>query len=250
LTSADHRIAELEQRLAELEKLDELKTQFVTLASHELRTPISVVHGIATTLHLRGNELAAERLTELRKTLYEHSCRLAELTDQLLDLSRLDAQAFALMPERFHPRERIEDLLARIAPERVDDVEVGVEPALEVVTDPHAFERVIANLLTNALRYGEPPIEVRTRLEVRTHWNEVMDLIVVDHGPGVPDEFVPLLFERFSQAEGSTPRRQGAGLGLAIAKSYAKALGGDIRYEPAEPSGACFHFELPRELAA
>ena len=77
-----------------------------------------------------------------------------------------------------------------------------------------------------------------------------MDLIVVDHGPGVPDEFVPLLFERFSQGEGTRPRRQGAGLGLAIAKSYANALGGDIRYEAAEPSGACFHFELPREFAA
>jgi len=166
----------------------------------------------------------------------------AELTDQLLDLSRLDAQAIALMPERFHPRERIDELLARIAPERIEDVEVGVEPALEVITDAHAFERVIGNLLTNALRYGEPPIEVRTR------WSEVMDLIVVDHGPGVPDEFVPLLFERFSQAEESTSRRQGAGLGLAIAKSFANALGGDLRYEPAEPSGACFHFELPREF--
>ena len=240
---ADDRIEELESRLAELQKLDELKTQFVTLASHELRTPISVVHGIATTLHLRGNQLSLEHLTELRKTLYDHSCRLAELTDQLLDLSRLDAQAIALMPERFHPRERIDELLARIAPERIDDVEVGVEPALEVVTDAHAFERVIGNLLTNALRYGEPPIEVRTR------WNEVMDLIVLDHGPGVPDEFVPLLFERFSQAERAS-RRKGAGLGLAIAKSYANALGGDLRYEPAEPSGACFHFELPREFAA
>ena len=66
----------------------------------------------------------------------------------------------------------------------------------------------------------------------------------------MPDEFVPLLFERFSQAEESTSRRQGAGLGLAIAKSFANALGGDLRYESAEPSGACFHFELPREFAA
>jgi signal transduction histidine kinase len=244
LEPADDRIAELESRLAELEKLDELKTQFVTLASHELRTPISVVHGIATTLHLRGNDLGDEQLAGLRKTLYEQSFRLAELTDQLLDLSRLDAQAIALMPERFHPRERIDELLARIAPERLDDVEVGVEPALEVVTDAHAFERVIGNLLTNALRYGEPPIEVRTR------WSDVMDLVVVDHGPGVPDEFVPLLFERFSQAEGSRRQGAGAGLGLAIAKSFANALGGDLRYEPAEPSGACFHFELPRKFAA
>ena len=103
---------------------------------------------------------------------------------------------------------------------------------------------MVGNLLTNALRYGQPPIEVRTR------WTEVMDLTVIDHGPGVPDEFVPLLFERFSQPEGATSRRQGAGLGLAIAKSFANALGGDVRYEPADPSGACFHFELPREFAA
>ena len=241
---ADDRIEKLESRLAELEKLDELKTQFVTLASHELRTPIAVVHGIASTLHLRGDRLSREQITDLRRTLYEQSCRLAELTDQLLDLSRLDANAIALTPERLRPRERIDELLTRIAPERIDDVEIGVDPSLEVVTDAHAFERVIGNLLTNALRYGAPPIEVRTR------WDEVVDVIVLDHGPGVPDEFVPLLFERFSQARGSRSRSQGAGLGLAIAKSFANALGGDLRYEPAEPSGACFHFELPREFAA
>lgn len=242
--SNGERIEELESRLEELERLDELKTQFLSLASHELRTPIAVVHGIAATLHLRGHELADEQLDELRRTLYEHSCRLAELTDQLLDLSRLDAQAFALSPERFHPRERIDELLTRIAPERVEDVEIGVEPGLEVVTDAHAFERVLANLLTNALRHGAPPIEVRTK------WTDVVDLVVQDHGPGVPDEFVPLLFERFSQADGSRAAHSGAGLGLAIAKSFANALGGDVRYEPAEPTGACFHFELPRRLAA
>jgi signal transduction histidine kinase len=242
--STPDRIRELESKLAELEQLDELKTQFVSLASHELRTPIAVVHGIASTLHLRGHELADEQLVELRKTMYEQSCRLAELTDQLLDLSRLDAQAVALVPERFHPRERIDELLTRIAPDRRDDVDVGVEPTLEVVTDPHAFERVVGNLLTNAFRYGEPPIEVKTS------WDEVVDVVVEDHGPGVPDDFVPLLFERFSQAGGPQSRRQGAGLGLAIAKSFAEALGGDLRYEAAQPSGARFHFELPREFAA
>ena len=237
------RIQELEARLAEFERLDELKSQFISLASHELRTPIAVVHGIAATLHLRGDELSGDQLHELRGTMYSQSCRLAELTEQLLDLSRLDAQAMVLNPERFRPRERIEELLTRIAPDRMDEVEVGVEPRLEVVTDPHAFERVVANLLTNALKYGAPPVEVRT------HPREIIELIVEDHGPGIPDEFVPLLFERFSQAEPTTVNRQGAGLGLAIAKSFAAALGGDLRYEPA-PSGARFYFDLPRELAA
>ena len=238
------RIHELEALIAELEQLDEAKNQFVSLASHELRTPIAVVHGIAATLHFRGHELRDEQLDELRETMYLQSCRLVELTEQLLDLSRLDAQAIALNPERFHPRERIDELLTRIAPDRIDEVQVGVEPRLEVYTDPHAFERVVSNLLTNAFRYGDPPIEVQARKQPE------LDFVVEDHGPGVPDEFVPLLFERFSQADGDRSRRQGAGLGLAIAKSFAKALGGDLQYEPAKPTGARFHFALPRELAA
>jgi two-component system sensor histidine kinase MtrB len=241
--SAD-RIDELEAKLAELEHLDDVKNQFVSIASHELRTPIAVVYGIAATLHGRGDDLAPDQVRELRKTLYLQTCRLAELTEQLLDLSRLDSGAIALTPERFRPRDRIEELLTRIAPERRDEVEVGVEPRLELYTDPHAFERVVGNLLTNALRYGAPPIEVRSRP------NGGVELVVEDHGPGVPDEFVPRLFERFSQAEGARVRREGAGLGLAIARSFARVLGGDLRYEPAEPTGARFCFELQRELAA
>lgn len=243
-SGSSDRIHELEARLAELERLDEAKSQFVSIASHELRTPIAVVHGIAATLNFRGDQLTDEQLDELRETMYTQSCRLVELTEQLLDLSRLDAQAVALNPERFHPRERIDELLTRIAPDRIDEVEVGVEPRLEVYTDPHAFERVVANLLTNAFRYGDPPIEVQARKQPE------LDFVVEDHGPGVPDEFVPLLFERFSQAGADRGRRQGAGLGLAIAKSFARALGGDLQYEAAKPTGARFHFALPRELAA
>lgn len=243
-SGSDDPIHELKARIAEFERLNEAKSQFVSIASHELRTPIAVVHGIAATLHFRGHQLRAEQLDELRETMYLQSCRLVELTEQLLDLSRLDAQAVALNPERFHPRERIEELLTRIAPDRIEEVEVGVEPRLEVFTDAHAFERVVSNLLTNAFRYGDPPIEVQALPA------DELDFVVEDHGPGVPAEFVPLLFERFSQAEGDRDRRQGAGLGLAIAKSFAKALGGDLQYEPAKPSGARFHFALPRELAA
>jgi signal transduction histidine kinase len=238
------RIQELEARLAELERLDEAKTQFVSLASHELRTPIAVVHGIAATLHFRGRELESEQLEELRETIYGQTCRLVDLTEQLLDLSRLDARAITLYPERFHPRERIDELLTRIAPDRIDEVEVGVEPRLEIYTDCNAFERVVSNLLTNAFRYGKPPIEVQAVPK------EKLDFVVEDHGPGVPAEFVPRLFERFSQAEGETDRRQGAGLGLAIAKSFAEAIGGDLQYEPAQPTGARFHFALPPKLAA
>jgi signal transduction histidine kinase len=85
------RYAELEQSLDELRDIDRVKGDFVSIASHELKTPIAVVHGIASTLHLRGNKLEQAQLDELRETLYEQTSRLATLADELLDLSRLDA---------------------------------------------------------------------------------------------------------------------------------------------------------------
>jgi signal transduction histidine kinase len=235
---------ELERVTAELRRIDEAKSQFVSIASHELRTPIAVVHGIASTLQLRAQSLSPEQLVELRTTLFGHTTRLAELAEQLLDLSRLDADAMTLEPVRFRPRERIDELLPRVVPDRIDEIELKVDPALEVVTDPHGFERVVANLIINAFRYGLPPVEVRA--ETRGPFR----LVVADRGRGVDPAFVPRLFERFSRSTASDNQAGGgAGLGLSIARSFARALGGDLSYEAGRP-GARFTLELPAEVLA
>jgi len=213
---------------------------FVSIASHELRTPISVVHGIAATLHARVDDLDNDQVHALLAQLVVQTDRLRDLADQLLDLSRIESGGAAGPPEPFDPRERLDDLTARIAGDRAGDVQVLVEPGSTVVADPIAFDRVAANLILNALRYGEPPVEVRTEQNDRFH------LIVEDHGPGVAPEFVPRLFERFTRSDES--RRAGspgAGLGLAIANAYANAIGGELAYEAAEPSGARFTLSLP-----
>jgi signal transduction histidine kinase len=233
------RYAELTATVDSLRRLDEAKGQFVSVASHELRTPISVVHGVAATLHLRGDELAPDQLRELRALLFEQTTRLAELTNQLLDLSRIDAGALRLRSERFSPRERCETLLPRLVPEQAADVEIEIDPALEIVSDPDVFERVISNLLVNALRYGLPPVTVRG------HAHGSFLLEVEDRGGGVDPELVPTLFDRFTR--GDHERRAGlagAGLGLAIASSFAGALGGELHYEAA-PAGARFVLRLP-----
>jgi signal transduction histidine kinase len=119
-------------------------------------------------------------------------------------------------------------------------VRIDVDPGIELVTDPVAFERVAANLILNALRYGEPPVEVRGE------GGEPFRLVVEDRGEGVQAEFVPQLFERFSRSEDT--RRAGApgaGLGLSIARAYAEALGGHLAYEEADPHGARFILSLP-----
>jgi signal transduction histidine kinase len=219
---------------------DRAKSEFLSVASHELRAPIAVVHGIAGTLHGRGEELEQEQVRTLVGTLFQQTGRLRDLADQLLDLSRIDSHSLPVHPERFNARRRLEELLARIAPERADDVRVEAATDREVVTDAVAFERVAANLVLNALRYGRPPVRVRAEQDGEFR------LVVEDRGEGVPKEFVPRLFERFTRSDDT--RRSGtpgAGLGLAIAAAYARAIGGRLRYEPAQPRGARFTLSLP-----
>jgi signal transduction histidine kinase len=156
----------------------------------------------------------------------------------LLDLSRLDADALEIQPETIRVRERVEQVVAASG---AREIEVDVPSELEVTLDANVFERVLSNLVTNAVRYGRPPVFVRAeQRDVDFH------LAVEDRGAGVPPEFVPSLFERFARSDES--RRLvagGTGLGLAIARAYAHAHGGVLRYERASPTGARFELVVP-----
>ena len=231
-------------RLA-LEEADQLKAQFVALASHELRTPTAVVHGIASTLHLRGHALDDDQLRELRQTLFEQTDRLRRLVDQLLDLSRLEANAVRIQPESLPVRSRVEEIVLMVAGERAREIAIDIPDDLYAHTDPDAFDRIISNLIVNALRYGREPIRVHAEQPDR-----YFRLTVEDHGRGVPPDFVPRLFERFTRSRESVTEKGGAGLGLAIAQSFAHAHGGELLYEDAEPHGARFKLVLPAARAA
>jgi signal transduction histidine kinase len=240
LTALGEAAAAVADRARDVDQADRRQADFVSIASHELRTPISVVHGIAATLHARIGELEDGQVQTLLGTLVQQTDRLRDLADQLLDLSRIEAGSAGLRPERFYPRERLDELLPRIAGERVADVRVAARAESAIVADPIAFERVAANLILNALRYGAPPVEVRVEN------GRDFRLVVEDHGDGVPREFVPRLFERFSRSDDT--RRAGsagAGLGLSIACAYAGAMGGTLQYEDAKPHGARFTLRLP-----
>jgi two-component system, OmpR family, sensor histidine kinase KdpD len=239
LSALGEAAAAVAEKARDVDHADRLKNDFVSIASHELRTPISVVHGIAATLHARVDELADDQVHALLGTLVQQTDRLRDLADQLLDLTRLESGAGGVA-ERFRPRQRLDDLVPRIAGDRTRDVHVSVDSQAELVADPVAFERVAANLILNALRYGKPPVEVRGEN------GGVFSLVVEDRGPGVPADFVPRLFDRFSRSDDS--RRSGAagaGLGLSIAAAYADALGGRLGYEEASPTGARFTLTLP-----
>ena len=227
---------------AALEEADELKNNFVALAAHELRTPVAVIHGVIETLDRRGNEIAVEQREQLEDSLRGQTARLKMLVEQLLDLSRLDAHAVPIDPQRFKVRARIEEIVKGAAGGRVGEVVVEVSADLETTVDPGAFDRILSNLVTNALRYGQAPVTVfAEQVDGR------LQVAVEDRGEGVSPEFVPSLFERFSRSDAARPRGPGTGLGLAIAQSYAEAHQGKLEYRQAEPHGARFEVVLPAE---
>ncbi len=222
---------------AELRRLNELKSQFAALASHELRTPVAAIYGAVETLDAREETLTPTQRADVRRVLTQQAKRLYELVDNLLDLSRLEADSLRIEPVEIDVRARLEDIVAILV---VDGGAITVEVAgdLRAVVDPRAFDRIVSNLVVNAVRHGAPPIVVSAERA-----GGELTVTVEDRGPGIAPDLRESVFERFTRGE--TPSTEGAGLGLAIAQSYARAQGGTLAYEPAEPHGARFRVTFP-----
>jgi GAF domain-containing protein len=215
--------------------LDELKANFIAVASHELRTPAAAVYGALQTIVGRGDALAPDLREELIQTAYEQSDRMRRLLEQLLDLSRLDSRAMRVDPKPIVLHSTLEKIAAEVVPKGAP-VSLDVPEDLAVVVDPLVLDRVVANVLGNAVRYGRPPVVVSAEAEDRH-----LRIAVDDSGDGVPPELEPSLFDRFVRQE----HGQGSGLGLAIARAYARAHGGDLLYERRNAGGARFELLLP-----
>ena len=193
------------------------------------------MYGILATLVEREDELSAETRKELLRVGYEQGERLRRLLEQLLDLSRLDARSIDVRPTSLALGPVLTGIVAEVVPQGTP-VRLEVEPDLAAVADPVTLDRVVSNLLINAMRYGRPPIKVSAGRE-----DGKLRIAVEDSGEGVPEELRPHLFERFTRGGDA----RGSGLGLAIARSYAEAHGGELLYEPGA-TGARFELVLPQ----
>jgi signal transduction histidine kinase len=227
----------LHQRLIEL---DRVRNRFVAIASHELRTPTTAILGSAATLEARSHQLTPEQENELRRILAEQSRRLATLVEQLLDLSRLETHAVEITPVRRRARELVDHALTHVAADQRAHVRVDVDPELELEVDAVVFDRVLSNLLSNALRHGEPPVVV----SAREHGRGGVVLAVEDAGAGVPADVRGRVFDEFTRSA-EAAGRPGSGLGLAIARSYAHAHGGELVLDETAERGTRFELVLP-----
>jgi signal transduction histidine kinase len=231
---------DLEKVNAELERNNRLKTEFVAIASHELRTPLTSISGFARVLVSRWDGIAdAERLAYTER-IASQATRLDRLVEDLLSVSRIDAGVVVVKPEDVDIGPALVSAVAEGASSG-DDVHVTCDDGTAVTVDPDHLHQMLLNYLTNARKYGAGQIEVEAVLA-----DDWVDVRVLDCGPGVPPEFVPRLFERFTRVEGNSGGERGAGLGLAIVDGLAGANGGRAWYQPNIPQGSCFVLRLRR----
>jgi two-component system sensor histidine kinase KdpD len=224
-----------------LRRSDALKTALLRAVSHDLNSPLMAILTSAGALAHDELSLAEEDRRELVETILGEAERLSGLVSNLLDLSRLQAGAAAPDPGDWP----IDDLVL----ESLNGIEAGsrVEVVLPdddsplVHADMHQAERVIANLVENALRYSPP--EEPVRVQVRQTGSEV-HVRVVDHGRGVPPRETESIFAPFQRGT-LTGETRGAGLGLAIARGFAEANGGRVWVESHTGQGATFVLALP-----
>lgn len=240
------RVAQREREVAdELAQANEAMREFVAIASHDLRTPISLVRGYASLMLTSWDAMADEEKRQHVAAIERQGSHLSRLVDDLLTISRLDANAVRPDVRAVPLTATLEEIIRDLG--REDDTTCDIPADVKVCVDPEQFGRMIRNLVENAFAYGEPPVEITA---------DVSDVNVTvrfrDHGPGVPAEFVPRLFDRFTRADTvKTREARGTGLGLSIVRGLATANGGDITYEqPATGPGACFVLRLPRESVA
>jgi two-component system, OmpR family, sensor histidine kinase KdpD len=223
---------------AALAEADELRTALLQAVSHDLRTPLAGIKASASSLRQADIEWSDDDVREFLRTIEGETDRLTDLVANLLDMSRIQAGAV-------HPSER-EVGLDEVVPaalaglgERGRGVEVDVPESMPAVrADPAMLERVVANLVDNALAHGREPVQV----EAGAVGDRVL-LRVVDRGPGIPETERERVFEPF-QRYGDSSNGAGVGLGLAVAQGFTRAMGGDLTIEDTPGGGTTMVVEL------
>lgn len=242
--------AELERTVAELRRLEARGRRFVADVSHELRTPLAAMTAVTDVLDQRVEGETGEAL----RLVSEGTQRLSVLVDDLMEISRFDAGAAELHRDDIDLAESVRRTVAsRWRPEDVE-LRLPAPGELRARVDPRRLDVVTANLVGNALRHGEPPVEVT--LEKR---GDIAVLEVTDNGPGIAPDTLPHIFERFYKASTSRARRgrgsgkgggdgDSSGLGLAITAENVRLHGGRIRAANRPGGGAVFTVELPLDV--
>ena len=232
----------------ELRRLSALRADFVSLVSHELRSPMAAVIGASRTLDQRWRELTPEQRSSFLGLIADETERLANLIADVLDTSRIEAGTFSYSFSDVDLRALVSESVAaaRLGQDEVE-VRADVSEFLPTIRgDRERLRQVLLNLIENAVKYSRAgdAVEVAARSD-----NGRVIVEVTDFGPGVPAEQQTLIFEKFGRADIGGGSVSGTGLGLFIARSIAEAHGGTLDVTSLPGHGATFVLALPVEAS-
>jgi two-component system phosphate regulon sensor histidine kinase PhoR len=231
--------------ITELRRADQMRRDFVANVSHELRTPLTAIHGYVEALG--EDDTTAEDRRRFLEVIGRHMRRMERLVKDLLRLARLDAGQEVLELATCDTRSLLNGVVAEVisaAEDRGQRIEVGVAPGADTVrADAAKLHDAVRNLVTNAIAYA--PEHTSIRIEASPLSDRGVEIAVVDQGPGIPDEDLSRVFERFYRVDKSRARDPGGtGLGLAIVKHLIELHGGSVRAENGPRGGARFTITL------
>ena len=242
---------ELQRRAGERDRLERMKDEFVLTASHELRSPLTSVQGFAELLMLEREKLSPKQ-AETVEIILDNTRHLVRLLNDLLDLARSDAGRLTIKPVPTEVAPLVEDAVRTMRSQteaRKQVLRRAVERDLpQVSVDRDRIRQVLVNLLTNAHEYCPEGASIRGGCQ--PIGNSVVELAVIDDGPGIPADQLEHIFDRFTRGDaGLTQRVGGTGLGLAISKSLVELHGGTIGAESVPGEGSTFHRAGCRRIA-
>lgn len=224
----------LGESIEQLRVKDRQQRRFVADVAHDLRTPLASMIAASDGLHSPD---AADRARSA-ELLGGQVRRLAALVEDLLEMSRFDAGAAELRPEVVDLEALVVDAVGLSAPDA--DIPVRRTGDTTVLGDPRRLHTIVRNLVSNAVRHGEPPVTVTIDGSEPAR----VRVVVADSGPGLPAALAPVVFDRFVRGDRARSRTEGSGLGLAIAQENARLHGGRLAVE--NDGGAVFTLTVPR----
>ncbi|MEV5316462.1 HAMP domain-containing sensor histidine kinase [Streptomyces sp. NPDC052687] len=235
----------LEKRVADMAARDEASRRFVADMSHELRTPLTAITAVTEVLE---EELDSEAggidpmIEPAVRLVVSETRRLNDLVENLMEVTRFDAGTARLVCDDVDIADQITACIDARA--WLDAVELDAERGVHARLDPRRLDVILANLIGNALKHGGSPVRVSVR-----ETDDAVVIAVRDHGPGIPEDVLPHVFDRFYKASASRPRSEGSGLGLSIALENAHIHGGEITAENSPEGGAVFTLRLPKDAS-
>ena len=235
---AEHASAE------ELRRLSAMRADFVSLVSHELRSPMAAVIGSARTLQQRWEDLRPDQREAFLSVIGDETSRLAVLIGDVLDTSRIEAGTFPYTFANVDVAALVRDAVAAVA---IGQEHVRIETRISgslprVWGDADRLRQLVDNLISNALKYSRRGAEIT--VDARST-DRTVEVRVRDHGPGIPLDQQKLIFEKFGRASAGRDAKPGTGLGLFISRSFAEAHGGSLEVESMPGRGATFTLKLP-----